>query len=292
MRETFTATDVDSIRQAATRARGLRLLVLHGSRARADARPESDWDFGYLADATFDPDGMLAELAARLRADGIDLADLASASGQLRFRVARDGIVLHARDAGEWERFWLDAVSFWCDAAPVLDRAYDGVLSELIPMSALDRDVLAEKTQSVRRYLARVADRLPPDPAHFQPASDASDAVVLHLWQATQVVIDLALAACVQEKLGTPNGYADAFKRLQSAGIIDEALTDHLVRAAGFRNTVAHAYADLDMARVYRAASEGPADLLAFLARLRDRIVPTSAQRDEEPGSPPGSVRT
>ncbi|MEW5983141.1 MAG: DUF86 domain-containing protein [Acidobacteriota bacterium] len=148
-------------------------------------------------------------------------------------------------------------------------------------MSALDRDVLAEKTQSVRRHLARVADRLPPDPSGLMPATDASDAVVLHLWQATQLVIDLALAACVHEQLGTPNGDADAFRRLQAAGIIDDALADRLVRAAGFRNTVAHAYEALDMARVHRAARHGPPDLLAFLAALRDRLAAQSARDNE-----------
>jgi uncharacterized protein YutE (UPF0331/DUF86 family) len=46
------------------------------------------------------------------------------------------------------------------------------------------------------------------------------------------------------------------------------------VRAAGFRNVVVHAYATLDMARVHDAATHGPADLRAFLARLVDRIPP------------------
>jgi uncharacterized protein YutE (UPF0331/DUF86 family) len=45
-----------------------------------------------------------------------------------------------------------------------------------------------------------------------------------------------------------------------------------LVRAAGFRNIVAHAYDTLDMARVFRAAQEGPVDLRALLAALRDRL--------------------
>lgn len=115
-------------------------------------------------------------------------------------------------------------------------------------MSALDRDVLAEKTQAVVRHLARVAQRLPADATELTPASDASDAVILHLWQATQMVIDLAVAACVQEKLGTPATYGDAFRRLQGAGIIDEPMATRLVRAAGFRNTVAHAYEALSAA--------------------------------------------
>jgi uncharacterized protein YutE (UPF0331/DUF86 family) len=46
------------------------------------------------------------------------------------------------------------------------------------------------------------------------------------------------------------------------------------MKAAGFRNVVAHAYASLDMKRVHRAASSGPADLRAFirvLAGLADK---------------------
>ena len=58
------------------------------------------------------------------------------------------------------------------------------------------------------------------------------------------------------------------FRRLQSSGLLDADLAGRLVRASGFRNVVAHAYDTLDMARVYRAATDGPADLRAFLAAL------------------------
>ena len=137
-------------------------------------------------------------------------------------------------------------------------------------MSVLDRPVLAERTMAVQRHLARVAERLPTSDADLQPATDASDAVVLHLWQATQIVIDVALGACLALRLGAPASYADAFRRLQNAGIVEPALADRLVRAAGFRNVVAHAYESLDLKRVHRAAAEGPADLLTFLARLKN----------------------
>jgi uncharacterized protein YutE (UPF0331/DUF86 family) len=138
-------------------------------------------------------------------------------------------------------------------------------------VSVFDRAVLAERTMAVERHLLRVADRLPASASEMQPAADASDAVILHLWQATQIVIDLAMAACLSLKLGTPSSYADAFRRLEAAKVIEPALAGRLVRAAGFRNVVAHAYDTLDMARVYTTAREGPADLLAFLAVLRDR---------------------
>jgi uncharacterized protein YutE (UPF0331/DUF86 family) len=139
-------------------------------------------------------------------------------------------------------------------------------------VSALDREILAEKVASVERHLARVAARLPADAGALRPATDASDAVVLHLWQALQIVIDLALAACLQLKLGTPATYADAFRRLAAAGHVEADLADRLARAAGFRNVVAHAYESLDMARVHQAATHGPADLRRFLAILRDLV--------------------
>jgi len=150
-------------------------------------------------------------------------------------------------------------------------------------VSPIDREVLAERTAAVERHLARVAARLPPDSSAFQPGTDASDAVLLHLWQATQTVIDLATSACLHFHLGAPASYADAFERLRGAGVIDTPLAARLTAAAGFRNIVAHAYDRLDMARVYRAASNGPADLRRFLAALSDRLA--------EAESPEGSTK-
>ena len=135
-------------------------------------------------------------------------------------------------------------------------------------MSPLDRAVLAERTTALERHLARVAERLPASPDTFEASTDASDAVILHLWQATQIVIDLAVAAAVATGVGTPQSYADAFRRLEHAGVIDAGLAGRLVRAAGFRNVVAHAYDQLDMARVHHAARTGPADLRAFVAAI------------------------
>lgn len=136
----------------------------------------------------------------------------------------------------------------------------------------LDLETLAEKVASVERHLGRVASRLPPRPEDLEPGTDRSDAVVLHLWQATQVVLDVAVSACARHNLGTPETYANAFERLVEAGIVPAELLPRLIGAAGFRNLVAHAYERLDLQRVHRAASTGPADLRAFLAAIRDTL--------------------
>ena len=64
-------------------------------------------------------------------ADHIDLADLGRAGALLRYRVARDGVVVFERERGRFERFWLEAVDTWCDLAPVLEPAYARRLAAL-----------------------------------------------------------------------------------------------------------------------------------------------------------------
>jgi predicted nucleotidyltransferase len=106
-------------------------LLLFGSRARGDARPDSDWDFGYLATRGLDITALLSTLVTIVGTDRVDLVDLNRAGGLLRFRVARDGQVVFEKTAGAVDRFRLEAARFWCDAAPVLERGYAEVLAEL-----------------------------------------------------------------------------------------------------------------------------------------------------------------
>ena len=122
---------LDEVAALSRRAPGLRLLILFGSRARGDAHAGSDWDFGFLAGPGFDPDELLTRLTILLGTDRIDLVDLSRAGGLLRFRAASDGKILFESTAGVFERFWLEAVSFWCDAGPVLEEAYEAVLEGL-----------------------------------------------------------------------------------------------------------------------------------------------------------------
>lgn len=121
----------DTVRRASFDLVGLRLLILHGSRARGEAGPRSDWDFGYLADEAFDPEVLHLRLTMALGSDAVDLVDLARASALLRFRAASDGVVLVQRWEGVFELFQLDAVRFWCDAGPVIRAAQSDVLAAL-----------------------------------------------------------------------------------------------------------------------------------------------------------------
>jgi uncharacterized protein YutE (UPF0331/DUF86 family) len=135
-------------------------------------------------------------------------------------------------------------------------------------MTALDKEILVERIQAVERHLKRVRDNLPASESEFIPASNASDAVILHLWQAIQLTIDTALSSCVHLNLGSPVSYADSFLRLAKAGVLEQELAVRLSHAAGFRNRLVHSYEDLDLQKIYKIAQTGSRDLLAFFAAV------------------------
>lgn len=109
----------------------LQLAVLHGSRARAEGAEGSDWDIGVFAEDPPDLMALSATLTEILGTDDVDVVDLRRTSALLRYRAARDGIPLWERQSGEFLRFQLEAVRFWCDVETVIRHAHDDVLAAL-----------------------------------------------------------------------------------------------------------------------------------------------------------------
>ena len=122
---------IRDLHSVAARQRGLTLLVLFGSRARGDAAAHADWDFGFLSDGAVDPLTVMAALADAVGSERLDLVDLARASGLLRFRAARDGVIVYEARPGIFDRFRFEAARFWYDAEPVLRPGYAAVLERL-----------------------------------------------------------------------------------------------------------------------------------------------------------------
>lgn len=109
----------------------LRLLILFGSRSRQEGRSDSDWDFGYIANQEFDSGPLYTDIVLKLKTEKIDLVDLSHASGLLRFRAAQDAYLIYEASKGEYEKFWIAAVHFWCDAGPLIRVEYKAILERL-----------------------------------------------------------------------------------------------------------------------------------------------------------------
>ncbi|MCE5316396.1 MAG: nucleotidyltransferase domain-containing protein [Parachlamydia sp.] len=110
---------------------GLRLVLLFGSRARGQAREESDWDFGYLAESDFDDSALYTDLVLALETDHVDLVDLSRANGLLRYYAASENRLIYESSQGVYENFWLEAVNFWCENAAIFRSEYDALLEGL-----------------------------------------------------------------------------------------------------------------------------------------------------------------
>lgn len=116
-------TMLTALRSALAEGPRLRLAVLFGSFARREQRPDSDVDVAILP---VDPElPLAAELDLQValeRASGrrVDLVRLDAASTLLRFRVAREGVLLLADPASEHPRFLAAAAAEHADFAPAL----------------------------------------------------------------------------------------------------------------------------------------------------------------------------
>jgi predicted nucleotidyltransferase len=98
----------EKIRRALAQEPRLRLAILFGSRARGSARPDSDVDLAIVpADASLSlaqEEHLRAEVEQAVGAP-VDLVRLDRAEGALRWRVARDGVVLLSDPPWEASRF-------------------------------------------------------------------------------------------------------------------------------------------------------------------------------------------
>jgi len=139
-------------------------------------------------------------------------------------------------------------------------------------MKAVDPELMRERSRVLEAHLHRIQDALPADPLAFKRGTDAADVVSLHLLFGIQVVLDLAIFACIHFGLQAPASYDDAVARLAHAGRISDPLAERLEQAANFRDAFVHAFDDIDAATIYRAARALPDDLRMFMADISGHV--------------------
>jgi|HubBroStandDraft_3_1064219.scaffolds.fasta_scaffold24127_4 predicted nucleotidyltransferase len=110
----------------------VRLAAAFGSVARRQERPGSDLDIGLRLDSR-DPELRWKVEAALGRAAGreVDLVDLDTAPPLLRFEIARDGVLLLARERQDWVDFRARAMIDWWDWAPTARKINDELIRQL-----------------------------------------------------------------------------------------------------------------------------------------------------------------
>ena len=106
----------------------------------------------------------------------------------------------------------------------------------------MDRTVIEQKLESLRRCVARVADKCPASAEDLERDLDAQDIVSLNLTRAIQICVDLAAHLIASRDIPAPDTMGQAFDALALAGLIPTELAGRMKKAVGFRNIAVHNY--------------------------------------------------
>ena len=136
----------------------------------------------------------------------------------------------------------------------------------------MDRAVIEQKLESLRRCLQRVADKCPPDPETLGRDPDLQDIIVLNLSRAVQLCVDIGAHLIAGMEVPPPDKMGQTFDALAQAGVIHENLAMQLKKAVGFRNIAVHNYKEIDWTIVHTIAGHHLGDFTEFAKTIATRL--------------------
>ncbi len=134
----------------------------------------------------------------------------------------------------------------------------------------MDRQVVEQKLESLRRCLLRVKEKCPVDAESLVRDIDAQDIITLNLTRAVQLSVDLAAHLIASRDIPVPNTMEQAFEALASIGLISSALASRMKKAVGFRNIAIHNYEAIDWHIVHSICQRNLDDFRDFAACILD----------------------
>lgn len=128
----------------------------------------------------------------------------------------------------------------------------------------MDRLILIEKLESLRRCVRRVEMRRSETVEALQGDPDRQDILALNLTRAVQLCVDIAGVLIADSDEPAPQTMGQAFDALARMGLIDDALARKMKSAVGFRNIAVHDYQVVDWHIVFDITHRGLDDFRAF----------------------------
>lgn len=136
----------------------------------------------------------------------------------------------------------------------------------------MDREIVEQKLESLRRCVQRVAAKCPADAETLAREVDLQDIVTLNLSRAVQMCVDVGAHMIASTETPAPSTMGQTFELLSQKGILPEALASRLQRAVGFRNIVIHNYEAIDWQVVYALARDHLGDFAAFARAIVENL--------------------
>ena len=110
----------------------------------------------------------------------------------------------------------------------------------------MDRQIIDQKLESLRRCLARIESKQPFDADQLADDFDLQDIVSLNLTRAVQMAVDIGAHLAASQNRPGPATMGETFDQLAQMGVISTDLATQLKKSVGFRNIAVHNYSTIN----------------------------------------------
>jgi uncharacterized protein YutE (UPF0331/DUF86 family) len=128
----------------------------------------------------------------------------------------------------------------------------------------MDRRVIADKLERLRRCVQRIEHKRPATLAGLAADIDLQDILSVNLERAVQLCVDITAHIIASREVPAPTTMAAAFEALHALHILSPDLASSMKKAVGFRNIVVHNYQEIDWGIVFNICHHKLDDFRAF----------------------------
>ena len=128
----------------------------------------------------------------------------------------------------------------------------------------MDRLILDEKLESLRRCLRRIEEKKPRRVEVLVGDPDIQDILVLNLTRAVQICVDIGSHVISESDEAAPQTMGDVFTALQKLEVLSEETSQQMRKAVGFRNVAVHNYQAINWEIVFAICENSMGDFHRF----------------------------
>ena len=132
----------------------------------------------------------------------------------------------------------------------------------------MDRLILDQKLESLRRCVTRIDEKRPADFSALVTDDDLQDILVLNLTRAVQLCVDIGSHVVSASDGPAPQTMGEVFDTLKMLGVISTGTCQEMRKAVGFRNIAVHNYETIDWRIVFALCEKAPVDFRKFASEV------------------------
>ena len=136
----------------------------------------------------------------------------------------------------------------------------------------MDREVVEQKLESLRRCVQRIETKCPTDAATLVADFDLQDIVSLNLSRAVQLCVDIGAHMISGMNVPPPDTMGQTFDILAQSGLLTAELAHNLKKAVGFRNIAVHNYDAINWHIVHSLVNNHLSDFSDFAKSVTKRL--------------------